>query len=217
MSTDFLAPGRLWLLVVPAALAVLYFAVLRWRRTTTVRFTQVDLLDRVAPKRPRWRRHVVAGIQLFGLTVAVIAIARPVERSTEQTKADGRILVLFDVSLSMEANDVDPTRFAAAQAAAHDFVDAVDPGVEVGLISFSGQVGVDVDPTLDRDAMERGLDNLELAESTAIGDALSAGTKLLVNSADPESDVALLVAGHPTVTRLVSVAAHPGVIQVAGV
>ncbi len=155
MSTDFLAPGRLWLLIVPAALAVLYFVVLRWRRTTTVRFTQVDLLDRVAPKRPRWRRHVVAGIQLLGLTVAVVAIARPVERSTEQTKADGRILVLFDVSLSMEANDVDPTRFAAAQEAARDFVDAVDPGVEVGLISFSGQVNVDVDPTLDRSAMER--------------------------------------------------------------
>ncbi len=96
--------------------------------------------------------------------------------------------MLFDVSLSMEADDVDPTRFVAAQEAAHDFVDAVDPGVEVGLISFSGQVNVDVNPTLDRDSMDRGIDNLELAESTAIGDALSAGTKLLVNSADPESD-----------------------------
>ena len=209
MSTDFLAPGRLWLLIVPAALAVLYFAVLRWRRTTTVRFTQVDLLDRVAPKRPRWRRHVVAGIQLLGLTVAVVAIARPVERSTEQTKADGRILVLFDVSLSMEANDVDPTRFAAAQESARNFVDAIDPGVEVGLVSFSGQVNVDVNPTLDRGSMNNGIDNLELAESTAIGDALSAGTKLLVNSADPNSDVApgvmvLLSDGETTVGRLTS-------------
>ena len=52
MSTDFLEPGRLWLLVIPAALAVLYVVVLRWRRTATVRFTQVDLLDRVAPSRP---------------------------------------------------------------------------------------------------------------------------------------------------------------------
>jgi Ca-activated chloride channel family protein len=61
MNIDFLAPGRLWLLVIPAALAVLYVVVLRWRKTATVRFTQVDLLDRVAPNRPRWRRHVVAG------------------------------------------------------------------------------------------------------------------------------------------------------------
>jgi Ca-activated chloride channel family protein len=151
----------------------------------------------------------VAGIQLLGLTVAVVAIARPVERSTEQTKADGRILVLFDVSLSMEANDVDPTRFAAAQEAARNFVDAIDPGVEVGLISFSGQVNVDVNPTLDRGSMNNGIDNLELAESTAIGDALSAGTKLLVNSADPNSDVApgvmvLLSDGETTVGRLTS-------------
>ena len=215
MSTDFLAPGRLWLLIIPVALAVLYVVVLRWRRTATVRFTQVELLDRVAPQRPRWRRHVVAGVQLLGLTVAVIAIARPVERSTERTRSEGRIVVLFDVSLSMEADDVDPTRFVAAQQAAHDFVDAVDPGVEVGLISFSGQVNVDVNPTLDRDAMDRGIDNLELAESTAIGDALSAGTKLLVNSADPESDpdsdterapgvLVLLSDGETTVGRLTS-------------
>ena len=215
MSTDFLAPGRLWLLIIPAALAVLYVVVLRWRRTATVRFTQVELLDRVAPQRPRWRRHVVAGVQLLGLTVAVIAIARPVERSTERTRSEGRIVVLFDVSLSMEADDVDPTRFVAAQQAAHDFVDAVDPGVEVGLISFSGQVNTDVNPTLDRDAMDRGIDNLELAESTAIGDALSAGTKLLVNSADPESDpesdterapgvLVLLSDGETTVGRLTS-------------
>ncbi len=95
--------------------------------------------------------------------------------------------MLFDVSLSMEADDVDPTRFVAAQEAARDFVDQVDPNVEVGLISFSGEVNVDVDPTLDRSAMENGIDNLELAESTAIGDALAAGTRLLVNSADPEN------------------------------
>ncbi len=209
LSFDFLAPGRLWLLVLPAALLVLYVLVLRWRKTATVRFTQVDLLDRVAPQRPRWRRHVVAGIQLLGLTAAVIAIARPVDRSTERTRTEGRILVLFDVSLSMEADDVSPTRFVAAQEAARDFVEAVDPGVEVGLISFSGQVTVDVNPTLDRDAMDRGIDNLELAESTAIGDALAAGSRLLVNSADPDSDVApgvmvLLSDGETTVGRLTS-------------
>ncbi len=185
MSTDFLAPGRLWLLLLVVGLAVLYVVVLRWRRTATVRFTQVDLLDKVAPERPKWRRHVVAGIQLLGLAFAVVAIARPVERSTENTTTEGRILVLFDVSLSMMADDVEPRRFEAAQEAARDFVDLVDDDVEVGLIGFSGSVAVDVDPTLDRATMLRGIDNLELAESTAIGDALSAGTRLLVNACRP--------------------------------
>jgi len=208
MSTDFLAPGRLWLLVLVVALGVAYVLVLRWRRTATVRFTQVDLLDKVAPQRPRWRRHVVAVLMLVGLALAVVATARPVERSTETTTSDGRILVLFDVSLSMMADDVDPDRFVAAQEAARDFVDEVDDGVEVGLVSFSGTVTVEVDPTLDRSAMQRGIDNLELAESTAIGDALAAGTRLLVNSADPDADpdkapgvIVLLTDGETTVGR----------------
>ena len=211
MSTDFLAPGRLWLLAIVVALAVLYVAVLRWRKAATVRFTQVDLLDKVAPRRPRWRRHVVAGLQLLGLAFAVVAVARPVERSTENTTTEGRILVLFDVSLSMMADDVAPRRFEAAQEAARDFVDLVDPGVEVGLIGFSGSVSVDVDPTLDRATMLRGIDNLELAESTAIGDALSAGTRLLVNAADPNDDsglppgvIVLLSDGETTVGSLTS-------------
>ena len=208
MSTDFLAPERLWLLLLVVALGVAYVVVLRWRRAATVRFTQVDLLDRVAPKRPRWRRHVVAVLMLLGLAFAVVATARPVDRSTENVNSEGRILVLFDVSLSMMADDVDPDRFVAAQEAARNFVAEVDDGVEVGLVSFSGNVNVEVDPTLDRAAMDRGIDNLELAESTAIGEALAAGTRLLVNSADPDADpdqapgvMVLLSDGETTVGR----------------
>ena len=177
MSTDFLAPERLWLLLLVVALGIAYVVVLRWRRTATVRFTQVDLLDKVAPKRPRWRRHVVAVLMLLGLAFAVVATARPVDRGTENVSSDGRILVLFDVSLSMMADDVDPDRFTAAQEAARNFVAEVDDGVEVGLLSFSGTVNVEVDPTLDRAAIDRGIDNLELAESTAIGEALASGTR----------------------------------------
>ena len=215
MSTDFLAPGRLWLLLVVLALGGAYVAVLRWRSTTQIRFTRIDLLDSVAPRRPSWRRHVVAGIQLLGLALAVVAIARPVERTTERTETDGRILVLFDVSLSMMANDVDPDRITAAQAAARQFVDEVDDNVEVGLISFAGIVNVEVPPTLDRDRLFSGIDRLELAEATAIGDALSTASRLLVSAAedsagetgrDPDDDrppgvIVLLTDGETTVGR----------------
>jgi len=211
MTTDFLNPDRLWLLLIVAALGVLYVIVLRWRRAATVRFTQVDLLDKVAPNRPRWRRHLIATIQLLGLALAVVAIARPVEHSTERITSEGRILVLFDVSLSMQAEDVDPNRFEAAREAARDFVDAVDPGVEVGLISFSGAVNTVVGPTLDRNSILNGIDGLELAESTAIGEALAGGTQLLVDSADPNGDpdlapgvIVLLSDGETTVGMLTS-------------
>jgi Ca-activated chloride channel homolog len=208
IAMGFLNPGRLWWLLVVAALAVAYVAAQQWRRRTTLRFTAIDLLDRVAPHRPGWRRHAVAGLYLVGLAVGVVAIARPIERETVRTESEGRIVVLFDVSLSMMATDVDPSRLEAAKQAARDFVDQVDPNVEVGLISFSGVVTNEVEPTLDRDAMDRGIDNLELAESTAIGDALVGGTRLLTNLADNggNEDVApgaivLLSDGETTVGR----------------
>ena len=214
MSTDFIAGGRLWLLLVVVALGAFYVASLRWRSRTAVRFTQIDLLDKIVPERPKWRRHVIAAIQLVGLAAAVIAIARPVDRSTERTNSDGRILVLFDVSLSMEATDVDPSRFESARAAARDFIDEVDDGVEVGLVSFSGRVTVAVPPTLDRTALDQGLDRLVLAESTAIGDALTTATELLISAEDrgepPVDDgiapgvIVLLSDGETTVGRLTS-------------
>jgi Ca-activated chloride channel family protein len=188
VALTFLAPERLWLLLVVAALAVVYVAVLRWRRKATIRFTEVDLLDEVAPRRPRWRRHVVAALQLAGLAAGVVAMARPIERSTERTESEGRILVLFDVSLSMMATDVSPDRLEAAKTAAREFVDQVADDIEVGLISFSGAVTLEVDPTLDREALDQGIDDLELSESTAIGDALATGTRLLERLASPRDD-----------------------------
>ncbi len=185
---DFLEPRRLWLLLVVAAMAAAYVASLTWRKAAQVRFTKVDLLDRVAPKRPRWRRHLIALIQLAGLAVAVVAIARPVERTSERTKSEGRILVLFDVSLSMEATDVEPNRLEAAKDAAREFIDEVDDDVEVGLVSFAGSVRVEVEPTLDRDRVNRRIEGLELDLSTAIGDALNVATRLLTDAADQSEE-----------------------------
>jgi Ca-activated chloride channel family protein len=188
IAADFLAPGRLWWLLAVVALGAGYVATQLWGRRATVRFTQVDLLDRVAPARPGWRRHVTAALMLLGLAAGVVAVARPVSAHTERTESEGRILLLFDVSLSMMATDVEPTRLDAAKEAARDFIDQVDDGVEIGLISFSGRVAVEVGPTLDRGRVERAIDDLELSESTAIGDALSTGAALLERLAEDGDD-----------------------------
>ena len=185
---DFIAGERLWFLLVVVVMGAAYAASLRWRKAAQVRFTQVDLLDRVAPKRPRWRRHLIASIQLVGLALAVVAIARPVERTTERTRSEGRILVLFDVSLSMESTDVEPNRLEAAKVAAREFIDEVDDDVEVGLVSFAGVVRVEVDPTLDRSRVNRRIERLQLDLSTAIGDALIVATDLLVGRAEEDPD-----------------------------
>ncbi len=222
-AVEFLHPGRLWWLVGVGLLAVAYVVVLRWRRRAIVRFTQVELLDTIAPSRPGWRRHVVAALQLAGLAAGVVAIARPVQVTTERTESEGRILVLFDVSLSMMATDVDPTRLDAAKDAASAFVAQVDPDIEVGLVSFAGTVSVDVRPTLDRASVDDAIADLELAESTAIGDALATAAALLTDLADEddgddagsegEDDVApgaivLLTDGETTVGRPTEVGAQ---------
>ncbi len=177
---NFLEPQRLWLLLVVGALAVAYVAVLRWRRAATLRFTTVDLLDEIVPRRPQWRRHVVAGLQLLGLSAGVIAIARPITTTTERTVSEGRIVVALDTSLSMEATDVAPNRLAAAQQAATDFVSQVADDVEIGLVSFSGSVAVEVQPTRDRTTLDNAIAGLQLDDATAIGDALIVSTNLLV-------------------------------------
>jgi Ca-activated chloride channel homolog len=180
MSLEFLEPQRLWLLLGVAVLGIAYVAVLRWRSTATVRFTAVDLLDEIVPRRPRWRRHVVAGLELLGLAAGVVAVARPISTTTERIVSEGRIVLALDTSLSMEATDVAPSRLAAAQQAATDFVDQVADDVEIGVVSFSGSVAVEVQPTLNRTAVDNAIAGLTLDDATAIGDALIASTDLLV-------------------------------------
>lgn len=185
---EFMHPERLWLLIVVALFAAAYVAVLRWRRAATVRFTQVDLLDRIVPRRPAWRRHVVAGVQLLGLAGGVVAIAQPFTTSLERTESEGRIVVLFDVSASMSATDVAPDRLAAAQQAATTFVDQVDADIEVGLVMFSARVTVASPPTLDRAAVNQAIANAQLDSGTAIGDAVNDGVQLLLSAQATNSD-----------------------------
>ncbi|MDQ3738114.1 MAG: VWA domain-containing protein [Actinomycetota bacterium] len=183
-TSDFLAAERLWLLLGVVVLAVAHVAVSLMRRRAAIRFTQLEMLDRIAPKRPGWRRHLVAGAQLLGLSAAVVAVAQPVNREIVRPETEGRIMVLFDVSLSMMATDVPPDRLTAAQEEALTFVDAVRDDVEIGLISFSGTVNVEQQPTLDRADVERSIENLELSEATAIGDALATGVRVLSSALD---------------------------------
>ena len=193
MSWDFLAPGRLWLLLLVAGLVVAYVLAQRRRAVNTVRFTQIEMLEQIAPRRPGWRRHAVAGVQLAALTIGVLGAAQPVQRSTIRPQAAGKIILLFDVSLSMQSDDVPPSRLDAAKVAGGTFVDAVDADVDVGLISFSGSIGTDVEPTTDRARLRSAIDALQLAEGTAIGDAIAAGVRVLQRGDPTEKSPGTLV------------------------
>jgi Ca-activated chloride channel family protein len=169
----FSHPWWLLLLVVVGALAVGYVVVLRRRRRDTIRFTNLELLDRVAPKRPGWYRHLPAVALVAALAVVTIALAGPMaEARVPRNRAT--VVLVIDVSLSMQATDVEPSRLAAAQAAAKSFADQLTPGINLGLVTFAGTAAVLVSPTTDREPVKRAVDNLRLAESTATGEAIFA-------------------------------------------
>jgi Ca-activated chloride channel homolog len=179
MSWNFLHGERLWLLLVVAALIGGYVVSLLRGRRRAVKFTNLDLLESVLPKQSSWRRHLVTGLLLGGLAVSVFALAQPY-REEQVANKRSIIMVALDVSLSMQADDVDPSRFDAARDQAVAFVDNVDDSIEVGLISFSQDIKLRVPPTLDRGKVTSAIERLDLEEGTAIGDAIIEATDVLV-------------------------------------
>lgn len=168
---SFLEPLRLWLLLGAIGLAVIYGALQVRRRQYAVKFTNMDLLASVAPKRPGWRRHIPAAVYLIALSALVVGFARPT-RNEQVPRERATIIMAIDTSLSMEATDVAPTRLAAAQAAATQFLDILPEKINVGLVTFDGNASLAVPPTTDRSAVAAAIANMKLGEGTAIGEAI---------------------------------------------
>jgi Ca-activated chloride channel family protein len=182
----FLAPERFALLLVPLALAALYLVRQRRRRAYVVRFTDPELIDTVAPRRPGLRRHVVAAVYLVASTLLVVAAARPAlatEVANEPT-----VVLAFDTSLSMEATDVTPSRIAAAREAAHRFIKVVPGGVRVGLVAFDQAARVVIPPTTSKVVLDRAIDRLSLGEGTAIGEAIYTSLDVLASDAPADAE-----------------------------
>lgn len=175
---SFAEPSRLVLLVLPALAAAAYLISLRRREQYALRFTNLELLDKVAPERPGWRRHVPAGVLLLGLVVLVMGVAKPVT-AVQVPREQASVTLAIDVSLSMEADDVDPSRIAAAQEAARRFVELAPEDLQIGIVAFSGVAIPSLAPTVDRAAALSAIDRLELGEGTAIGEGIFTSVELL--------------------------------------
>jgi Ca-activated chloride channel family protein len=167
----FLEPWWLLALLPVIAIAGLYVWRQFRRRSYAMKFTNVDLLRTLAPKGLGWRRHAAAGAFLLSLVALGSALARP-SVDTEQPLERATVMLAIDVSLSMEADDVAPTRIEAAQEAARAFVQELPPTYNLGLVSFAKSANVLVSPTKDRSAVIAGIEGLTLAEATATGEAV---------------------------------------------
>jgi Ca-activated chloride channel family protein len=167
----------LLLLIVPAALAG-FFVVARRRARYEVSFTNLDVLASVVSPAPRWRHFVPAALAVLALTAALGALARPrIPMSVGREEAT--IALTLDISGSMRAEDVKPTRLGAAQAAIHRFVGKLPAKYRVGLVTFSSEPYVASPLTRDRSLLLAALDSAYTGRGTAIGDALARSVELV--------------------------------------
>jgi len=169
----FQAADNLWLLAAVAALVAAYLFVQLRRRPAAVRFSNVALVSSVAPRRPGWRRHLPAVVLLGALVAMVTALGRP-SRVTRVARQRATVMMAIDVSESMDATDVKPSRLEAAKGAASAFVDRLPSRISLGLVSFSGVAQVLVPPTVDHALVKGAIGRLILAPRTAIGEAVYA-------------------------------------------
>jgi len=183
----FLEPQRLWWLLLVVALVAAYVFAQTRRREYTMRFTNLALLDQVAPHRPDVRRHVPAVLFTVTIGVLIASMALPA-MPVQQPRERATIMVAVDVSLSMAANDIDPNRLEAAKKSAQGFVETLPDRFNVGLVAFSSTATVVSSPTHDHQAVIGSIENLQLGPGTAIGEGVFASLES-ISSFDEDADV----------------------------
>jgi len=181
----FLWPEMLWFFVLVPLLVATYVAVLRKNRKTAIRYASLSMIRQAMPGRSL-RRHVPPLLFLLGVVAMLLAVARPAALISLPSQHD-MVILAMDVSGSMRADDVKPTRLAAAQAAARAFVKDTPRSTRVGIVAFAGSAALVQAPTADRDSVNAAIDGLQLQNATAVGAGILASLKAIF----PEQDFEL--------------------------
>jgi Ca-activated chloride channel family protein len=172
----FGSPLLLASLIVPVAAILVYLWIARKPPSGAISFPNLAVLAGVSG-RSSWKRHLVAAFLLSTLVLLCIAVARP--KVSYAAPADRSTVVLVvDVSVSMNAVDVVPSRLEAARKAIRSFVDRVPSQVKIGLVAFSDDPVVLASPTTEREQVRDALASLAPGYGTAIGDAIARGVEL---------------------------------------
>lgn len=204
---SFFHPQRLWLLAIVPVLLLAYWVLLRRRQGRSRQFG-IDHLERVLPRQAAWKRHVAVLAAVLSLASLTVAFAQPKD-AVNVPRERATVVLAIDVSRSMEATDVDPNRLDAAKVAAQGFVDMLPRGFNVSLVAFAGTSAMIVPPTTDRGMVNRAIENLALAPSTAIGEgihsSLDAMTLVPPDPDDPDAPtpgaIVLLSDGYTNIGR----------------
>jgi Ca-activated chloride channel family protein len=194
------------LLTAPLVLAGAYLLAQRTRQRYVTRFTSVELLASVAPRRPGWQRHVAPAVLAGALVVMILGYARPAH-ADRVPRQRATIVLALDTSASMGSADVAPSRLAAAEDSARRFVSGLPAGLKVGLVAFDSTARVLVSPTTDRATVVAAVSNLQLGRGTATGDAIYLSLDTIASQPGTSDTkavpaaVVLMSDGTPTVGR----------------
>jgi len=167
----FLSPHVLWLLLALPALVSAYVLIQRRRKRFAVRFPDMVLVRSAMGPAQRWRRFVPPAVLLAAIALGIVAAARPTAVVTLPSE-QRRIILAIDVSLSMRASDIEPSRLEAAQAAAKEFVKEQPSDVLIGIVTFAGTALLVQPPTHDHEDLVAAIDRFELQRNTAIGSGM---------------------------------------------
>jgi Ca-activated chloride channel homolog len=189
------------LLLVPLVLGAQLLARRRTRRYA-VRFPGVATLAPLLPRVPSWRRQAPLALFLAALAAFALALARP-HATVAVPREQASIVLVTDVSRSMLADDVEPSRLEASRAAAQRFVEELPDEARVGVVAFSTDPHTVEAPTDDHEQIAGLIDALSADGGTATGDALDTALKLLDGPAKdrPPSAIVLLSDGETTTGR----------------
>ena len=167
----FTWPGMLWLLSLVPVLALINVLVLRRRRRFAQRYASLFRTADASGRGPGFRRYVPMGLFLLGVTVSILALARP-SGSFMSLAQRGTVVLSVDISGSMRARDIKPTRMDAVKEAARTFVKVQPRGIRFGIVAFSGTAILVQPPTSDKNLALAAIERLTPQMFTAIGKAM---------------------------------------------
>jgi Ca-activated chloride channel homolog len=170
-GVNFLWPEFLWLLLLLPFLVLWYWWLLGRRRKMAASFSSLSIIKQAAASQATWRRHIPPALFLAALGAMLFSAARPMAVITLPSNQK-TIILAMDVSGSMRANDVQPTRIVAAQTAAKKFLADLPREVKVGIVAFAGAAQVAQYPTLNREDLIQAIDRFQLQRGTATGNAI---------------------------------------------
>src|SRR4051812_18314375 len=167
----FIWPAMLFLLVLIPLFVFLYIRIQQRRQQRITSFGSLSLMKAAAQNSPGKRRHIPPILFLLSLSILIVGLARP-QTEVSLPRIAGTVILAFDVSGSMAADDLKPTRLEAAKAVVQDFIERQPATVQIGVVAFSDSGFAVQPPTNDEDTLIAAIHRLAPERGTSLANGI---------------------------------------------